>query len=485
MIVGREREKRQLEKVYSSAESEFVVIYGRRRVGKTYLIREFFSKKKCIYLHVTGTQKKKMSVQLERFVTELSRTFFGNADLAAPSWEAAFKLLNQQIALQDEKSKKKVVIFLDELPWLVTRRSGLLELIDYYWNRHWSGMKNVILVACGSSASWLIKNIIHDKGGLHNRLTCEIHLMPFNLYETKEYLKHRKIKLNNRHILLVYMAIGGIPYYLKYVEQGLTADQIIQEIFFNAASPLKDEFKKLFHSLFENAEAYIEIINLVSANRSGLSRAEIQAKAGLSVNGGSLTERLKDLCSAGFLEERVSWHKKKGEYYRLIDEFCLFYLCWVKSAKTHIFPPDYWLTVSRSQAFKSWSGYTFESICLKHIGQILSASGIKSAKAIDSWRYVPRKHPEMGAQIDLLVERSDDAITLFEIKFTQEPFVLDREYAKKLQDRIKIFRSKMKITQQIFIAIISATGVKPTVYSEEMIDKIITMDDLFIKDLYV
>lgn len=476
MIIGRKSEKSRLNKAFLSKESEFIVVYGRRRVGKTYLIREFFCSKKCFFLHATGAYLEKLKVQLQRFAEGLSETFFDGAPLSIASWDAAFNLLQQQVK---KHSNKKIVIFLDELPWLATRRSGLLNLIEYYWNHHWSKAGNVILIACGSSASWLIKNIIYNKGGLHNRVTCELKLMPFSLNETKEYLKSRKIKLTNRHILALYMALGGIPYYLKYVEPGLTSDQIIQNLIFGENSPLRDEFNKLFHSLFENADAYVELITLASKDRSGVARSEIESTAKLSTNGGRLTERLKDLCQAGFLEEKLPWDKKFGEYYKLIDEFTLFQLHWVASRKSKKFPEDYWITTSNTQAYKAWSGYAFENICTKHIKQVVDALRIKSINLIDSWRFIPRKASDEGAQIDLLIDRNDDAITICEIKYTNDPFYIDKQYAKKLQNKIDVFRAKTKTKKQIFLALISANDLRPSMYSEEMLTGLVTLDDLF------
>ena len=356
MIVGRNKEQKLLNKAYLSKEAEFLVVYGRRRVGKTYLIREFYHKKKCLFVHATGEIKGKMHEQLNRFAESLSKIFFDNAPLQLNSWEEAFKLLEQQI---HKHINTKIIIFLDELPWLVTRKSGLLKVIDYYWNHHWSKLSNVVLIVCGSSASWLMKNIIYDKGGLHNRITCELNLKPFNLAETREFLNYRKIKLSDRHILSLYMALGGVPYYLKYVEKGLTAEQNIQQIIFDINAPLKNEFKKLFQSLFTNADAYIEIIILLSKTKAGLSRSDIESQTKLSTNGGRLTERLHDLSSAGFIEERLAWQKKAGEYYKLIDEFSLFHLHWIRTQKSKRFTVDHWLNQSNKQAYKSWAGYVF------------------------------------------------------------------------------------------------------------------------------
>lgn len=477
MIVGRIKEKKQLEKVYHSKEAEFVVVYGRRRVGKTYLIREYFSNKKCLFMQVTGVDKGTLKTQLTKFTEALSQAYFNEVALEVPlSWDNAFKLLHKQIT---DNPKNKHVIFLDELPWLATRRSGLLQTIDYYWNHHWSKLNNVVLIVCGSSASWMIKNIIYDKGGLHNRASCEICLLPFTLSETKYFLEFRNTHLSNRQILSLYMALGGIPFYLKYVEPGLSANQNIQHIIFDDNAPLKDEFNKLFKSLFNDAEVYIELITLLSKNRIGMTRSEIQATAKLSTNGGRLTERLNDLCRAGFITEHVAWQKQRGEYYKVNDEFCLFYLHWVGFRKNKRFMKNHWLDQSRSQSYKAWSGYSFEGICFKHADRIVFSLGIHCGGTIDSWRFIPRKHTENGAQIDLLIDRNDNAITLCEIKCTDKIVTIDKAYAAQLEAKVDIFKQKTQTSKHIFLSLVSASDVKRNPYFDKLIQGIVTLDDLF------
>lgn len=479
MIIGRRKEKKLLDRVYHSKEAEFLVVYGRRRVGKTYLIREFFSSKKCKLLHATGLKKGTQKKQLKKFAEAISETFLDNVALEAPkNWDEAFKILHKQIS----KYHEKIVIFLDELPWMATRKSGLLEELDYYWNRNWVKMPNIILVACGSSASWLIKKIINNKGGLYNRVTHSIKLLPFSLSEAGEYLKSREINLNQKHVLSLYMALGGVPYYLKYVERGLTAEQNIQNIFFEKGAPLQDEFKKLFESLFKNADAYIELVKLIAKRKEGVRRAELKVDAKLSSGGGRLSKRLLDLKEAGFIDENIPWGRSKGEYYKLTDEFCLFYLEWIGSQKQQKFTPDYWLNQSQRPSYYSWLGYAFEAVCMKHVDQIIHALNIKVSGQVGAWRFIPRKKVSEGAQIDLVIDRSDNAITLCEIKYTDQQYAIDKQYAKNLQNKIEVFKEKTGIKKQIFLAMICANGLKSTKHSEKQVDGgVVTLDDLFYK----
>lgn len=477
MLIGRVSEKALLEKCYTSTESEFMVVYGRRRIGKTYLIKEFFSDKKGVFFHATGLQFGNTKKQLQNFSTTIAQVFFDDVVLTSPKdWGEAFALLHKQII--KVQTKQKVIIFLDELPWMATRKSGLLQEIDYYWNHYWSSMKNVFLILCGSSASWLMQKIIYNRGGLHNRLTAQIGLKPFSLFEVQQYLKSRKIKLNHQHILSLYLALGGVPYYLRYVEPGLTAEQNIQKLFFETTAPLQDEFTKLFESLFENADSYIELVKLIGEKQSGLTRAALQSLAKLSSGGGRLSRRLQDLCETGFLKEYTPYGKEKGEYYKLVDEFCLFFLHWVEAEKNRSFSKNYWLHKSVEPAYHAWAGCAFEMVCIKHINQIVDALGVQ-AKTTSAWRVIPKNPLEEGAQIDLVVDRYDEAVTLCEIKYTTQPFVLDKAYAKQLDRKAAIFGKRTRTNKQIFWALISANGVKDSFYTEELLSRVVTLEDLF------
>jgi len=476
MIIGRVAEQTILNRLFNSKEAEFAAIYGRRRVGKTYLVRETFSNKDCHLVYAVGKNRQGRMKQLEKFTEAISETFFNNVPIVVPnSWDDAFKLLHSQILNVD----KKVVIFLDELPWMATAKSGLLETIDYYWNKHWQHNPNVLLIVCGSSASWIIKEFIDQQGGLHGRTTSRMRLDPFTLSEAHDYLNSRKIKLNKPQTTNLYMALGGIPYYLRYVQPGISVEQNIQELFFNKSAPLQEEFYLLFKSLFKKAEAYIELIQLISETSSGVTRAQIEAKAKLSSPGGVLTQRLKDLRLAGFIEHHLSWRKKKGEYYKLIDEFCLFYLKWVAGHKAKTFLPNYWVSQSNKSSYQAWAGYAFESICMKHLDQIVAALAIPPGGIASSWKYIARSAQENGAQIDLLIERNDNAISVVEIKYHQSPFKIDKAYAQNLMNKCEVFRKQSRTKKQIFLVIIAANGLTETMYSEELISQVLTLDDLF------
>lgn len=478
MLVGRKNEVQTLNKVFDSSLAELVVLYGRRRIGKTFLIREFFSKKNCVFFQSMGLQKGALKKQLINFSDAISQTFTYGATLQIPaSWNETFKILTQFIDALPKN--KKTVIFLDEVPWMATRKSGFLEALDYFWNQHWSTRNNIILVICGSSASWLIKNIIYNKGGLHNRCTCEIKLNPFSLEETNFYLDSKGIKLKKNHVLEIYMALGGIPYYLNYIEKGLSSAENIQRIFFNNNSPLKDEFNKLFDSLFTESDAYIELVKLISSKKEGISRAELESLSKLSPGGGRLTERLNDLIRTNFIDTYTPWEKQRGEYFKVIDEFCLFFTYWLLNKKKNKLPEDYWLHQIKKPIYQVWAGYAFEAICYKHVNKIISALNIKTAENISSWRLTTRKEETKGAQIDLLIDRSDDSVTLCEIKYTEKSFTITKGYAEIIKNKIAIFKETTRTNKQLFFVMISANGLVKNEYSKSLIANVVTLEDIF------
>ena len=483
-LIGRQHEQKQLEKVFQSDDPAFVAVYGRRRVGKTYLIREFFNKKSCIFMRSSGIHKGSLKRQLDKFRKELEDAFYpGRKSTSfAPfsNWHDAFEALKDAIDLFSRE--KKVVIFLDEIPWMATPKSGLLEALDYYWNRHWSENKKIKLIICGSAASWIIDNVLHNTGGLHNRVTLRLPIDPFTLAETKAYLNYKHIHFNNTQILTLYMCIGGIPFYLNAVEKGYSAIQNINNICFNKKGTLYDEFDSLFASLFKKHELHEELIMLIASKREGLSRQDIETH--FAYKGGRLTKRLKELEEAGFIVAFTPWKKERGIYYKVIDEYTLFYLSWIapraaSRISKHI-DDHCWDVLSTQPAWKAWAGLSFEAICFKHVHQIKQALHIPSGSEVSSWRHIKSTDNTLsGAQIDLIFDRPDHIVNLCEIKYNQTPFIIDKKYAELMLHREKIYCEVTQTHKQIFHSMIVSGGLKATQYSQEIISSVATLDDLF------
>lgn len=481
-IIGREKEVKILDGVWKSKDAEFVAVYGRRRVGKTYLIREYFSKK-GIFLEASGAKDKPLKKQLENFMKAVSQTFFKGVPLYTPrSWDDVFEVLTKELA--SIPKSQKIIIFLDELPWMATKRSGMLQSLDHYWNLHWSKIPNLILIACGSAASWILEKLIYAKGGLHNRITRKIRLEPFNLKETQEFLTSLSIKLNQKQILDVYMAIGGIPFYLKAMEKGLSATQNIGAICFKKNGLLYNEFSNLFEALFEQADTNLIIVREIVKHGNEMSREDLIRATGIK-SGGTLKKRLKELEASNFIQSFLPYGRKKEHLYRVVDEFSLFHLKWIEpilSSGVGIDEQKYWQNIVNTPAVASWAGYAFENVCLKHTYQIQMALGLeKIACKAAKWRYFPTKGSgEQGAQIDLLFDREDGIITICEIKYSNKLFLIDRDYGKQLVKKLEVFEQQVKPGKQLFLAMITTAGVKQNLWAKELVQNEATLADLFL-----
>lgn len=480
-IIGRKKEIKILDRVWLSPDPEFLALYGRRRVGKTHLIRQYFSGK-GLYLETSGSKDKPMKTQIENFMKALSVLFYHGTAMKTPdSWDEAFGILTKNLAAVPPA--KKIVVFFDELPWMSTRRSGLLQSIDYYWNLHWSKMKNLIFIACGSAASWMLDKLIYAKGGLHKRITQKILLEPYSLKETKEFLVNRGIKLKDKQFLDIYMAIGGIPFYLKAIQKGLSPAQLIDEICFDRNGLLYNEFENLFESLFEHAEANLTIVREIVKHGNCLSRDEIIKFTAIS-SGGTLNVRLRELEISGFIQGFIPYEKKaRDHYFRVVDEFSLFHLKWIApllSARGHQ-QNNYWQQLIKTPSVSSWKGLAFENVCLKHIDEIRKGLGLQDiACKTGSWRYIPKKGSSAdGTQIDLLFDREDGIINLCEIKYSEQPFSIDKAYAGELAKKITVFEEHFPTKKQIFMSLITTEGLKKSIWSENLITQSIALDSLF------
>lgn len=481
-FVGRERERKILEEVFASDRPELIAMYGRRRVGKTFLIQQFFSNL-CLFFEITGSKEADTREQLLNFSRIFSKIFYKGEYVKPPrTWNDAFALIQEEI--DKSTSNEKIVLFFDEVPWLSSKKSGFMSALEYYWNRYFSRDKRVIMVLCGSASSWMVKRIIDNRGGLYGRLTRIIRLLPFKLCEAEEFLRAHKIELDRKQILELYMAVGGIPQYLGMVKRGMSTTVAVNELFFQPNAPLYPEFDRVFRSLFDKHEAYVDIIRALASKMSGLTKTELLKKAGLS-SGGRSSSMLQELQECGFIAyiPQYGAAKSKGHYV-LIDEYCLFYITWVESAQK-ITPAsldsDHWFKMQRSQSWKAWAGYAFESICIKHIQQIKKALGISGVSTKESvWSWIPSKGAqEKGAQIDLVIERSDRCTNLIEMKFFEAPFSISNSYKEELEHKKNLFRERTHTTHALFTTFLTVHGVKKNMYSTSVVDVEIMADSLF------
>ncbi len=484
-IIGRKDELALLRKVYDREFADFLAVYGRRRVGKTHLVRNFFQNQPCVYFEATGLKDGSLHNQLKLFTEKVSEVFLRGVPLQIPSnWLDAFKLLTN--AIDKISPSQKVVFFLDAVHWFATEKSGFIQALDHYWKTRWSTKSNLKLVVCGSAASWMLNNFIHAKGGLHNRLTSVMPIRPFTLRETEDYLVHRGVRLDRRQILELYMVMGGIPFYLNEVQPGFSAAQNINQLCFQKDGLLFNEFSHLFASLFDESEAHDELIHILSHSRQGLSRDQLLQKSKFSTSGGTFKTRLNELEEAGFIASFTPYgNLNKETYFKIIDEYAFFYLKWIspvsKRLKLSLKNAAYWESKSQSQSWKSWSGYAFESLCLKHIEQIKQALGLQViASEIGSWRYMPTNNKESGVQIDLLIDRADGVINLCEIKFYQGKFGITKRVSEEISRKVQMYKQHSKTNKSIFVTFITPDGVKVNEHSKLILTNEITANDLFL-----
>ena len=474
LLIGRQEEKRILQKALDSLEPEMVAVIGRRRVGKTFLIRSFF--KDRIVFELTGVQGISNEQHLKNFSNQLMKTAGSALPVKQPAdWFEAFELL--EAYLQSLMGRKKAVLFLDELPWLAGNKSDFVPALGYFWNS-WASRQNIVVVICGSAASWMIENVINDTGSLYNRVTRRIFMSPFTLSETETYLKSRHIHFTNYQIVQLYMAMGGIPHYLKEIEADKSAVQNINAICFSPNGLLRDEFAKLYPSLFANAANHIAVIKALASKRMGMTRQQIATKSKVP-NGGGLTKVLNELSQSGFISGYQPYgKKKKGKLFRLTDEYSLFYLRFIENQEYE--GTDTWNLLSQTQAYKTWSGYAFENVCLKHIAQIKKSLGIAGVFSRSYSFFKKGSANEKGTQIDLVIDRNDQVINLCEIKFHHELFTINKKTAESLRNKRGIFRETTKTRKHLMLTLITSFGINQNAYSLELMPVSLTLDDLFV-----
>ncbi|MDR1766509.1 MAG: AAA family ATPase [Lachnospiraceae bacterium] len=471
-IIGRGKERHILERCEGSGKPEFVAVYGRRRVGKTYLVAEHFGNR--FAFSVTGTASGKKTDQLGEFYQALRKHYQG--DIRPPkSWADAFRLLEEQIERDVTQGRK--VLFFDELPWLDTPKSGFLTALEHFWNAFASRRPDIMLIVCGSAVSWMIRKLIDNYGGLHNRVTETIVVEPFTLGECEAFYRSRGIAYNRRQIAEAYMILGGIPYYMDAMDKMYGLNQNIDLLLFEKNAKLAREFDRLYHSLFRNAENHIRIVETLASHGSGITRQELSQKSGVS-DGGGLTKALAELEECGLVSQSQDIIKRRnGEYYKCVDFFTLFYLKFLKGRKGT--DPHFWTNYLTDPAHRGWCGYAFERLCMAHVPQIKQKLGI--AGVVTEVYAFRSEQTKGGAQIDLLIDRKDDVINLCECKFTGSPYDFSESEAAELERKKEVFWRETGTKKAIHVTLIASGGVGTGPWKND-IQSVITLDDLF-KDI--
>ncbi len=475
-IIGRTPEQEALKQAYESGKSEFVAVFGRRRVGKTFLIKQYFGNRLTFSFSGVSNGNKKLQLDAFHQVMKLSDEVKSQGiKLKKPtSWMEAFANLRMAIEQSDVEERK--VIFIDEISWMDTPKSGFLQALEFFWNNWAAWQNNIVLIICGSATSWIVNKVINNYGGLHNRLTRRVHLYPFTLHETELFLKSKKVNWNRKSIAECYMIMGGVPYYLDQIqEKGESLPQAIDRLFFKEGGILRDEFELLFRSLFRNSDKYVKIIRAMSGKRCGYTRTEIIGLTKLPDNG-DLSGMLSDLEACGFLKSYQSLMKKDREtYFQLVDFYSLYYLKFVAGQTLN--GGTYWQNKRDNNQVVTWLGLSFEMLCLSHVSAIRRKLGIAGVDCeIAKWHSMGDK--TKGAQIDLLIKRRDQVTNICEMKFYDTEFEIDSDYADILQNKIQVYKEKTKTKDAIHLTMVTSYGVKKNKHYN-LITNEITLDDLF------
>lgn len=473
-MIGRKKEITELNRLFDSKKAELVAIYGRRRVGKTYLINETF-KDKIVFKHTGLSNVEKdnsglLKRQLKEFYYSLLN-YKAKPKQAPKDWFEAFFLLEE--FLNSFNDNKRIVIFIDEFPWLDTPRSHFISAFESFWNNYACAKNNLMVIVCGSASSYILDNLINNHGGLYGRVTYRMKLTPFKLKECEEFLKFNSINYSKYDVTQTYMCLGGIPYYLSYLRNDLSFAQNIDNLFFNENARLNDEYNLLFSSIFEKPEIMKKIVSFLFTKKIGYSRNEIADKLKLT-NNGKLGEYLSALIASDFIIEYIPFKEKKTRLYKLVDNFSIFYLSFIENKTIQ---NNYFSLNVDSPKLSTWKGYSFENVCFNHINEIKKTLLIEGVTtSVSSFNY--RGDKEKGTQIDLLLIRNDNIINLCEIKFYKDEFIINKDYYLNLIHKNNVLSELINKKQSIQNVSITSFGIKNNEYKYFFVKNIV-LEDLF------
>ena len=471
-MIGRQKEIEMLRRAAESGRSEFVAVYGRRRVGKTFLVRETFNSK-FAFQH-SGVANCGTKIQLDRF----RRSLIESGHAKCPALKTWFQAFDELKTVVQASTAGRKILFIDEMPWMDKPNAHFVPALENFWNAWASARKDVLLVVCGSATSWMLNKVIHGRGGLHNRVTVRIPLRPFDLSECEELARDMGLDATRYQLAQYYMALGGVPFYWNHLQRGLSLAQNMDALFFADEDKLEKEFGELFSSLFAKEAPYVRIVEALCARRLGLTRGEISAATGLAESG-TLTKYLEELEQCGFVRRyRTAGKRVRGSLYQLVDNFTLFHFRFIRENRDG--DPRFWSSSVDSPVLRTWQGLSFELVCLEHVEQIKRALQIGGVRSLNyAWRCEnPRNDAEIGAQVDLLIDRADGIVNLCEMKFAAEEYALDASDAAAMRNKIAAFKRETGTRKAVHATYVTTFGLAKNRYAGDIPSEA-TLDDLF------
>ncbi len=471
-IISRKEEKKDLEYCERSKKSELICVYGRRRVGKTFLVEQTF---RDFAFRAVGLEKGTTKQQLKSFGQRLIE--YGDDIKQTPeNWFEAFSRLDKILSGESIRRSLngKKIVFLDEFPWFATKKSDFLVAFEDYWNRRGTQDGDLLFIICGSATSWIIKNVIKNTGNMFQRVTKKICVEPFTLAETELFFKDREFDWSREQIAECQMIFGGLPFFFDLMNTSQSLVKNINRLLFDKDALFGDETKKLLDATLSESPIYEKILSKLAFARYGIKKSELQVE--IAAPNGTYGRAVQDLVDCGYVIE----YKKKYEeynplYIQLVDPFLLFHYHYLSKEKRIDSYEDLIGNIGR---YDNWRGTAFEILCLNNTASIKSALGIRGVKTECYPWYNSTDKKNERVQIDMVIERADKITNLCEIKYTNKPFVIDASYEQELIKKRDIFKEKTGTSQALKVIIISAAGVSGTRYTSYISD-IITLDDIF------
>ena len=462
----RTREEAILDKSASAGQSAFVAIYGRRRIGKTYFVRHYLEKHadEMIVFQFTGLLRTKSKQQIVYFVRAVKKWLNVAPQTPVQEWSDAFFLLEDALtAAKAREPHRRIVVFIDELPWIAPHKNdSFLPAFAHFWNTFMEEQKDAMLIVCGSATSWMIHNIVQDTGPLYGRVTAKLHMHPFSLYQTRQYLtKEKGFHLDDKTVCDVYMATGGVAKYLSYFDASRSVTQNIHTIFFTLDGGMVGEYDEIMESLFGLDGLHGRILDVL-AEHGSLTKSDLAAKLGTS-SGGQTDRPLQDLLLSGIISRMDRLHYGNREaHYQVADPFCRFYHQWMRDYSRNALlrlPDNHWDGIYGTATWHIWAGLAFENVCRLHVREYLAARGIAGVDAgAYYWSYRPRKgSSERGAQIDLIIERENNTFDLVECKYANDVYTLTKADVESIRNKVETFKRHGVKTRRFDIKIVLLT----------------------------
>ncbi|MFH1654342.1 MAG: ATP-binding protein [Pseudomonadota bacterium] len=483
-FVGRRDEIRRLDEIVERKRASFIVVYGRRRVGKTELIEQYFCNDTVLKFegieidkedvrNYDERQKFQIDQSLKRLAKYLDNPLIGKVQCR--TWGDFFDILSEVA------TKQNVVIYFEEIQWLANYESHFFSELKPFWDDRWRHNEKLKLVICGSSTSFIVGQLLSNKA-IYSRSQEEFHLREFNLMEIRDYLGNK----GHKETMLAQLTVGGIPEYLGRLKEKGTVLSNLCKNSFRPDAFFSLEKDKIFISSLSRNHNYQKIVEYLGRCKFATALEITKAIKGDSAGGGSVTRLLEDLSRCGFIKRYTPIHKddqSKLIRYSISDEYLQFYFRFIKPKLTKIQNKSYvenTLQGINKRSFETVMGFNFERWCQKNaslFAKILGFSGVEYESG--SFFDAKTQMQEKGFQIDLMYIIKGSKIIICEIKFYDG--LVDNRVCEEVKRKIELFQLSMqRYKNYTYEAVLITTeGVRDSATIQATFDHIITFEDIF------